>query len=164
MRNRVSLPVQPPTDEHAVLLWQACAYAEELVDAARSGQRLTPEYDAMLGFVHYRLLPHLDAEERELLRARLGDEHMLRLLVADHERLSADADNLELSRTRRLLTLATGALVDRPDRHVRWEESWVGDATAGADPGSPVEWGLLTGEIELDSRPARHRDRLALRP
>lgn len=30
------------TDEHSVLLWQTCAYADDLTEAARSKRRLSP--------------------------------------------------------------------------------------------------------------------------
>ena len=42
----------------------------------RRGERLTPAYDALLTFLHYRLLPYLAEEERELTGGRLRDHHM----------------------------------------------------------------------------------------
>lgn len=153
-------------DEHSVLLWQTCAYAEDLSDAVQSDQRLTPAFDAMLEFLHYRLLPYLRQEERQLPPSRLRDEHMTRLLLADHERLRADVDNIESSRTRRLLTLATDVLVERLDHHVRREQHWVADPAAGAT-GSPrtEAWALpllLTDDIDVDALPAEQVDSLAL--
>lgn len=160
-------PASPLLDEHSVLLWQTCAYAEDLNDAARSGQRLTQAFDAMLEFLHYRLLPYLRDEERQLPPYKLRDEHMARLLLTDHERLRADVDNVESSRTRRLLSLASDALVDRLDHHVRREERWVTDPTVGAMDSAEIEqWAvplLLTDDIDLDALPAEHVNRLVLR-
>jgi uncharacterized protein (DUF2249 family) len=154
-------------DDHTVLLWQTCAYADDLSDAAQSGQRLTPAYDAMLEFLHYRLLPYLRDEERELPPAKLRDEHMTGLLLADHDRLRADVDNVECSRTRRLLTLSADALVDRLDHHVRREELWVADPTSGAARSTANDaWAvplLLTDDIDLDAIPAEHGSGLVLR-
>jgi uncharacterized protein (DUF2249 family) len=165
-----SLPDAAPTgalaDEHSVLLWQTCAYAEDLSDAAEPGRRLTPAYDAMLEFLHYRLLPYLSDEERQLPPSKLRDEHMTRLLLADHDRLRADVDNLESSRSRRLLTLASYVLVDRLDHHVRREERWIADPTVGAaDTVHLEEWAvplLLTDDIDLDALPAEHRSNLVI--
>lgn len=154
-------PAGSLVDEHSVLLWQTCAYAEDLIDAARSKQRMTPAYDAMLQFLHYGLLPYLSREEQQLPPSELRDEHMIPLLLADHERLRDDVDNVELSRTRRLLTLATGALVDRLDRHVRREESWVTNASTGVVADADLnDWALpllLSHDIDLVALPAGHR-------
>ena len=154
----------PVDDEHSVLLWQTCAYADDLGDAARSGQGLTAAYDAMLEFFHYRLLPYLRDEERNLPPARLRDDHMMQLLLSDHERLRADVDNIESSRTRRVLTLATDAFVDRLDRHVRREEAWLRPADAGVPD---IEgWALpllLDDQVDVDALPSEHRDALLRR-
>ncbi len=153
------------SDDHSVLLWQTCAYADDLTDAVREGRRLVQAHDAMLEFLHYRLLPYLGEEERQLPPERLRDEHMRWLLIADHDRLRDDVDTLETSRTRQLLTLATQALVHRLDRHVHREQVWVAEP-AGARSGPVVpEWALpllLTDPIALDALPAEHRDRLVL--
>jgi uncharacterized protein (DUF2249 family) len=159
-------PTGALVDEHSVLLWQTCAYADELTDAAESGRPLTPAFDALLEFLHYRLLPYLRDEERQLAPSKLRDEHMTRLLLADHERLRADVDNVESSRSRRLLTLAADVLVDRLDHHVRREECWVADPSAGATVGVETEaWAvplLLTDDIDLDALPAEHVSSLVL--
>lgn len=133
---------KPFTDEHSVLLWQTCAYAEDLTDAAAAGRRLTPVHDAMLGFLHYRLLPYLATEERHLPVTYLRDRHMLDLLLTDHERLRADVDNIVSSRTRRVLVLATTALVDRLDRHVRREERWIKEDAVCEDPAVVADWAV----------------------
>ncbi|HET7311169.1 MAG TPA: DUF2249 domain-containing protein [Mycobacteriales bacterium] len=154
----------PVDDEHSVLLWQTCAYADDLVDAVRSGQGLTPAYDAMLEFLHYRLLPYLRDEERNLPPARLRDDHMMQLLLSDHDRLRADVDNIESSRTRRVLTLATDAFVDRLDRHVRREEAWIRPAdTAAPDMESWALPLLLDDQIDVDALPSEHRSTLVRR-
>jgi hypothetical protein len=111
-------------DEHDLLLWQACAYADDL-EAASTADRLGPAHDAMVGFLHDRLLPYLGAEELRLTPNRLRDDHMFALLLTDHDRLRADVENVATSRTRRLVTLAAAALVDRLDRHMRREQAWI---------------------------------------
>jgi len=153
----------PLIDDHRVLLWQICAYADDLTDAVDLGHRLTPAYDALLGFLHYRLLPYLTSEERQLPSTRLRDGHMLPLLLTDHERLRGDVDNIESSRTRRVLAIASGTLVERLERHVQREERWVKNATAHEEPADAAAWALpllLSDEIDLDALPADHRDRL----
>ncbi len=165
-------PDGPLLDEHSVLLWQTCAYADDLTAATRSGRRLTPAFDAMLEFLHYRLLPYLRDEERQLPPARLRDEHMTGLLRADHERLRADVDNVESSGTRRLLALASDVLVDRLDHHVRREEHWLADTGAAASDSAETDsveteaWAvplLLTDDIDLGALPARHAGSLVQR-
>jgi uncharacterized protein (DUF2249 family) len=164
-----SLTAPPPaiTDEHSVLIWQTCAYVEDLVDAVQSKQRVTPVYDAMLEFLNYGLLAYLSKEERQFPPPRLRDEHLHRLLLADHERLRDDVDNIEGSRTHRLLTLASDALVDRLDRHIRREETWIRDLSAGEVTDADLDdWALpllLTDDIVLDILPVEDRDRLVLR-
>ena len=116
----------PLVDDHSVLVWQTCAYAEELTDVARAGQRLTPAYDALLGFLQYRLLPYLRVEERQLA---VGGDQLDWLLLADHDRLRAYVAELECSRTRRQLVAASDALVEGLDRHVRREEWWLAGGT-----------------------------------
>lgn len=154
----------PISDEHSVLLWQTCAYAEDLGDAARSGSRLTPAYDAMLEFLHYRMLPYLTDEERQLPAARLRDDHALQLLVTDHERLRCDVENIEASRTRRVLQLAATTLVDRLARHVHREETWLtGDPSAQPAQADPSDWALpllISDAVDVDALPRDHRDRL----
>lgn len=156
----------PICDEHSVLLWQTCAYAGDLRGAACSGQRFTGAHDAMLEFLHYRLLPYLTNEERQLSRGRLRDEHLREALIADHERLRADVDNIESSRTRPLLALAAAALVDRLDRHVRREERWLADSFDDSGQPDVKDWALplLVGElVDLDALPAEHCDALIRR-
>jgi uncharacterized protein (DUF2249 family) len=89
------------------------------------------------------------------------------LLISDHQRLRADVENLESSRTRSLTGIAAAALVTRLDRHVRREECWVEDACSGAKSGVDVEdWDLLmrlSDVIDVDSLPAVCRDDLVLR-
>jgi uncharacterized protein (DUF2249 family) len=153
-------------DEHSVLLWQTCAYVENLTDAVQSRQRVTPAYDAMLQFLHYGLLPYLSKEERQFPPSKLRDEHLSRLLLADHERLRDDVDNIEGSRTRRLLTLASDVLVDRLDRHIRREESWIRNPSSGTVTDADLDdWALpllLSGDIVLDALPVEDRDTLVL--
>lgn len=154
-------------DDHSVLLWQACAYADDVAEAAGSGADFAPAVRAMLTFLHYRLLPYLVAEESRLGPAQLRDERMADLLMTDHQRLRADVENLESSRTRSLVGLAAAALVNRLDRHLRREESWVDDACAGSGNGVDVDdWELLlrlSHAIDLDSLPPGCRDDLVLR-
>jgi uncharacterized protein (DUF2249 family) len=160
-------PAPPLVDEHSVLLWQACAYADDVTEAARSGQAFVPALRGMLAFLHYRLLPYLDAEECRLRPNQLRDVHMADLLVADHQRLRADVEGLESSRSRDLAGVAAEVLVDRLDQHLRREERWVTDASGGASPRVDFEdWELLlrmSDDINVDSLPPDCRDALVLR-
>jgi uncharacterized protein (DUF2249 family) len=156
----------PIRDEHSVLLWQTCAYADEVSDAALSRRRLTPVHDEMLQFLHYRLLPYLTNEERQLAPGCLRDEHMLRLLRADHERLRADVENVESSRTRRLLALAASVLVDRLDRHMRREECWLAVPLGAPRVPDVQDWALpllFSEVIDLDALPADDREDMVRR-
>ena len=153
------------SDDHSVLLWQTCAYADDLTNAARDGRQLIPAHDAMLEFLHYRLLPYLGEEERQLPPERLRDEHMRWLLIADHDRLRDDVDNIEASRSRQLLTLAAQALVHRLDRHVHREQVWVAEPDSDLSGAVAPDWALpllLTDEVDVDALPREHRDRLVL--
>jgi uncharacterized protein (DUF2249 family) len=159
--------VSPLVDEHSVLLWQACAYADEVTEAAQSGQAfaVAPAVHGMLAFLHYRLLPYLVAEESRLRPTRLRDTHMTALLVMDHQRLRADVENLEAIRSRDLAGLAAQTLVDRLDRHVQREECWVADATAGAGRVDVEDWEQLlrmSDDIEVGSLPPDCREALVL--
>jgi uncharacterized protein (DUF2249 family) len=160
-------PAAPLVDEHSVLLWQVCAHADAVAEAAGSGADFAPALHGMLTFLHYRLLPYLVAEESRFGPAQLRDERMADLLISDHQRLRADVENLESSRTRSLTGIAAAALVTRLDRHVRREECWVEDACSGAKSGVDVEdWDLLmrlSDVIDVDSLPAVCRDDLVLR-
>jgi len=162
-------PYRELTDEHSVLLWQTCAYADELVDTARSRRPLNPAFDTMLDFLHHRLLPYLSAEERQLSGSELRDEHFTQVLLTDHNRIRAGVENVEAARTRLMVTTSTAALVSRLDRHVQREETWVTDtdlhqrATEGA--AAPAAWALpllLAAEIDLDALPHDTCDRLVL--
>jgi hypothetical protein len=113
------------TDEHSLLLWQACAYADELTDDVRQGRSFAASYDALVEFLHHRLLPYLDDEERRLPPGQLRDDHLATLIRTEHARLRADVDNIEGSRTRGVLALSAESLVDRLERHVHREEAWV---------------------------------------
>jgi len=162
----VAAPTAAITDEHSVLLWQTCAYVENLTSAVQAKQRVTPAYDAMLQFLHYGLLPYLSKEERQFPPSRLRDRHLHRLLLTDHERLRDDVDNIERIRTRRLLSLASDALVNRLDRHIRREESWIRDPHSGAVTDAELDdWALpllLSDDIVLDVLPVEDRDTLVL--
>lgn len=125
---------QPSTvrDEHRVLLWQTCAYAEELAHAARGGRSVTAPHLALVDFARHRLLPYLTDEERRLPATQLRDEHMGQLVRSDHARLRADVDNIESAWTGRLRVLAAEALVGHLDRHVQREELWMPPGPAGS--------------------------------
>ena len=101
-------------DEHSVLLWQTCAYADDLVAAATSRGLLATPYDAMLGFLHYRLLPYLSAEELALV-GNPDPDSVQRGLLEEHDRIRGDVDDLDQAPTRRALARSTGALVRRLD-------------------------------------------------
>jgi uncharacterized protein (DUF2249 family) len=149
------------TDEHSVLLWQTCAYADDLVAAATSHGPLGTQYDAMLEFLHYRLLPYLGAEERALPPT---DPDAV-VLVEDHNRIRADIDALDSARTRRALAGASTALVRRLDQHVQREDGWAGPVTAPASGAAPAAWALpllLGDEIDLADLPPDSREALVL--
>lgn len=151
------------TEDHSVLLWQVCAYADDLIDAAHAGRRLTPAHDAMLAFLHYRVLPYLVSEERRFPAMRLRDARMRSLLLTDHDRLRADVDNIECSRTRQLLALASGSFVNRLDRHIRREQKWIKRTPAYEEVVDAEDWALpllLEDDIDLDALPDSHRQRL----
>ena len=134
-------------DEHSVLLWQTCSYADALVTAATSGGPLGTPYDAMLGFLHYRLLPYLSSEERALLPSE-------RALIGDHNRIRGDVEDLDLARTRRTLATTSAALVRRLDEHVQREDALGVTGPGGGRP--PAAWALpllLTDEIDLTALP-----------
>lgn len=116
---------QALTDEHALLLWQACAHADDVAEAALTGRLLTPSVSALSGFLHHRLLPYLAVEEEQLATNELHDEHLVRMLLSDHSRIRADVDNIEASTTRPLLAIAASAIVARLERHAEREEAWV---------------------------------------
>jgi uncharacterized protein (DUF2249 family) len=148
-------------DEHSVLLWQACAFAGDLRDAIGTGQRLAVTHDAMLKFLRYRLLPYLDYEERELPPTRLRDDKLRRLLLADHDRLRADVASIEACRTTRVLALAVEAMLDRLDRHLLREESWLRKPMGQPGNTQPCDWALpllFTDVIDLDALPPEGRD------
>jgi uncharacterized protein (DUF2249 family) len=158
-------PPAPISDEHSVLLWQLCAYADDLREAARAGRRLTPAYDAMLEFLHYRLLPYLAYEERQVPAARLRDDHLLRLLVADHQRLRSDVEEIEWGGTGALVSLAGDALVERLARHVQREEAWLTDPAGDPARAELQDWALpllFRDVIDVDVLPPDHRDSLVL--
>jgi len=164
---RVPASPAPLADEHSVLLWQVCAHVDELTEAVGSEEDFAPSLHAMLTFLHYRLLPYLIAEESRLQPAQLRDEHMAELLVTDHRRLRSGVESLESSRTRGLAGIAAAALANQLDRHLRREESWVVDASAGAEGGVDVDdWEVLlrfSDVVDVDSLPSKFRDDLLLR-
>ncbi len=154
------------SQEHSVLLWQTCAYATDLIDAARCGRPLSSAHNAMLEFAHYGLLPYLTEEERRLPPNRLRDDHLTKVLLHDHARIRSGVDNIEAGHSRQLLALAADALVDRLDRHVRREESWVShDGQILSDPALIQSWALpllLCDDIDLDAIPEKGRERLVM--
>lgn len=153
-------------DEHAVLVWQTCAYAGDLDRAARTGRTLPRALTAMLEFLHYRLLPYLDAEEERIRPGGLRDEAMMGLLLADHARLRADVENLEATRSRELFLLAVATLVERLARHTDREQSWLA-APAGKAGAANNDRGwelplLLLNDIDLEALPGDGRYALVL--
>jgi uncharacterized protein (DUF2249 family) len=146
-------------DEHSVLLWQTCAYADDLVAAATARGPLGTSYDVMLEFLHQRLLPYLSAEERALPPdARHGGR-----LLADHERIRDDVEDLGRAPTRRALAGASTALVRRLDQHVQREDVLAPPGPALDPP--PATWAaplLLGDEIDLADLPPHSAEPLVL--
>jgi uncharacterized protein (DUF2249 family) len=153
-------------DDQTILLWQACAYAADLVVATESGQDVGPPRDALLGFIHYALLPYLRFEEREVTSWTSRDERLNRRQLADHDRIRNHVDGVEATRHRRPLTMATDALIARLDRHIRREQGWVADVQPGSDhrQGIMPRWlsPLLADHVDLDALSGRDRDMLVL--
>ena len=153
-------------DEHDVLLWQTCSYADDLIEAVESGQPAADAHDAMLEFAHYRLLPYLSHEERELPANELRDDHLAQLLLDDHARIRHGVHSIEAGRTRQLLALAADELVERLARHIRREQAWlIRDVAAPADPATSASWALplvLADEIDVDALPAEVREDLVV--
>ena len=151
-------------DEHSVLLWQTCAYADDLVAAASSRGPLGTPYDAMLGFLHYRLLPYLGAEESALV----GDpdlDSVQRGLRDEHDRIRGHVDDLDHARTRRALARSAAGLVRRLDLHVQREDDVAGAAPRPAPGAPPAVWALpllLGDEIDLAGLPPDSRDAMVL--
>jgi len=153
-------------DEQSVLLWRACAYAEDVVAASESGRELRPARESLLRFIHYELLPYLRFEEGEFADwAPRGGPYHERQLV-DHDRIRSGADRVESSQQGPPLTVATRTLVDRLDRHIRSEQEWAPEPTP-AFPGRPAEpkgWvaPALGDWIDLEALPADDGDVLVL--
>lgn len=112
-------------DDQSVLLWQACAYVDDVTDAARDGRPLAESYDALRQFLRDRLLPYLSEEERRILPGRLRDDHLANRMRVEHARLRADVATIEDSISQNLLALATETFVVRLERHVHRESEWV---------------------------------------
>lgn len=134
------------SDEHSILLWETCAYSDELIEAADSGAGLDAACRALLEFLHYRLLPYLCAEEQRLCDSGLRDGALAHVLVTDHDRIRAHVDTLAASRTPRLRVISSRALVACLDRHVQREQRWVldRDMAAGTEEGTAVVAGRAT--------------------
>jgi uncharacterized protein (DUF2249 family) len=157
------------TDEHSVLLWQTCAYADDLVDNIHSDGLLITSLETTLQFLHYGLLPYLRTEERQLAGAELGDAHLERLLVSEHDGIRAAVDSIGTSRTRQALSVATKSLIDRLDRHVQREDACVMESVGIVRSATAYreahDWALplmLSDHVDLDALPSGNRDTLVL--
>jgi uncharacterized protein (DUF2249 family) len=157
------------TDEHSVLLWQTCAYADDLVDNRHSDDLLSTSLETTLRFLHYRLLPYLRAEEQQLADDELADALLTRQLVSEHDGIRAAVDTIETSRTRRTLSIATRSLIERLDRHVQREDACVmesvGILRSAAAYREDHDWALplmLSDHVDLAALPSGNRDTLVL--
>jgi uncharacterized protein (DUF2249 family) len=157
------------TDEHSVLLWQTCAYADDLVDNVHSDAGLSVSLETTLRFLHYGLLPYLRLEERQLAGSDLGDAHLTHLLVSEHDEIRAVVDTIETSRTRQALSIATRSLIERLDRHVRREDACVMESVSTVRCAMAYreahDWALplmLSDHVDLDALPSGNRDTLVL--
>lgn len=156
------------SDEHTVLLWQICAYVEEFTNAAQTGRELIPAFDSLLTFLHYRLLPYLTAEERQLPGKQLTPEECDQQR-ADHNEIRDGVEAIEAAETEARSLIATATLVTRIDEHTRREQSWitdngqrlqdVGDDDALAHWAFPL---LITDDVDVDTLPAGYGDELVL--
>lgn len=157
------------TDEHSVLLWQTCAYADDLVDNRHSDGLLSTSLETTLRFLHYRLLPYLRAEEQQLTDDEVGDAHLTRLLVSEHDGIRTAVDTIETSRTRQALGVATRSLIEQLDRHVQREDACVMESVGTVRSATAYReahgWALplmLSDLVDLDDLPSDNRDTLVL--
>jgi uncharacterized protein (DUF2249 family) len=155
-------------DEHCVLLWQTCAYAENVVDEVRARYPPVNALSELLGFLHGRLLPYLNREAELFANVRLRTDWVARALLADHARIRADIECITASRTRSQTRQAVDALVGNLDRHLQHQQVWFADPAvhhiAGFDDELPG-WALpllLGKDIDVDCLPATGGEALVI--
>src|ERR1051326_4388201 len=123
------LPEGPPltlADEHALLLGQVTARAEELLTAAARGQWPGTELAALAGYARAEVLRQASDEEALLFPA--GPSQAAARLARDHARLRAAAETLaraasgEQALTPGQLAAATREFVAQLEHHLSVEE------------------------------------------
>ncbi len=153
-------------DEQSVLLWQACAYAQDLIDAIASNHDADAARRALLMFVHSYLLPYLHFEEWAFFDRTTPDARLSRLQLLDHDRIRLAADTIEVTVSRTQLVLAVQSLVDCLGRHIGREQEWMSDSDLPDRVPIPdaARWTppLLGDRIDLDWLSADERDLLVL--
>jgi uncharacterized protein (DUF2249 family) len=152
--------------EQSVLLWKACAYAQDLIDAIESDQDACAARRALLRFIHYSMLPYLRFEETEISDRTVPDTRLSQLQIADHDRIRFAADTIEIGVSRTELAPAVQSLVDSLGRHIRREQAWIIAADLADRMSNPEAAGwtppLLADRVDIDALPADDRDVLVL--
>jgi uncharacterized protein (DUF2249 family) len=147
-------------DEHSILLWQTCAYAENVVDQPRARYPTENALSQLLGFLRCRLLPYLNREAELLGNVGLRTDWVARALLADHPRIRADVNRINASRTGSQTQQAVEALVGSLDRHLQHQQAWFADPAVRQGVGyddEPASWALpllLGDDIDVESLPA----------
>ncbi|HUY52083.1 MAG TPA: hemerythrin domain-containing protein [Streptosporangiaceae bacterium] len=160
-------PVLTLDDEHAVLLGQVAARAEELLAAAARGRWPGTELEALLGYARAEVL-HQASEEETLLFPAAASAAATRL-ARDHARLRACTEFLARSASGEQalslggLAAATRDFVCQLERHLMAEEELLAaDRALATVPATtalgshPHGWYPLTEGpvIDLDALPA----------
>lgn len=159
-RRSSGFAADPPltlAEEHALLLWQVSARAEELLAATEDGSWPGAELAALAGYVQAEVLRQASDEEALLFTA-VPAQRVARL-ARDHARLRSAADMLsraasgEQSMSLGQITVAGRDFVAQLQRHLRTEEKLLasrGVPGTVALSGRPHEWYPLTEGLVVD--------------
>lgn len=163
------LGARPPltlTEEHALLLWQVTARAEELLTAAADGRWPTAELTALAGYIQAEVLRQVSDEEALLFPAAPTREAAG--LARDHARLRSAAEVLARAATGEQpmppwqIAVTVRDFTAQLEGHLRAEEKLLAPGHAAQDvPGTTArgghrhEWYPLTEGpvIDLDALP-----------
>lgn len=146
-------------DQHAMLLQQVAARADEVLSACAAGRWPDSQVRQLVAYLRAELLVHAAAEERALFPGDLSTPGFDQLGL-DHARLHELTEAIAAAATNR--STATVAflvrdLLDVLERHVDAEERLLGHAPALADIGQRSGAALTEGPvINLDLLPCDH--------
>jgi uncharacterized protein (DUF2249 family) len=155
-------------DEDAVLLWQATARAEELLDHLIAHRPATAELNALLGYLREVVLARISEEERQVfptLRQADPAHPDINRLRADHLRLRDDIDELATAAAAPgepdpdQLIASTRRLIVRLDRHLRREAAALA-TLAGGYQASTADWAIAGHWYPLTEGPTIDMDQL----